>query len=179
MKKLKFHKMWEAADTFVFDIDTGSILPIMHTLPKVSSYADKHFLYYYEKGIGAAYYEEGEMKKAATAGFSDFSDQAYVKKYFSEIKVMLEKQTQLYQKIEEINFSGLSNSELREVLQQSINIVVENFGYYLACQPQCVSLIEKDIQEKLAEVIPENMVIEAFTLLSTSPIIICRRRIIH
>ncbi len=164
---LKFHKMWEAADTFVFDIDTGSILPILNTLPKISSYGDKHFLFYYEKGIGAAYYEEGEMKKAAEAGLKDFSDWAYLKKYFSEIKALLERETKLYQKIEEIDFSNLSDAELKDILQQSIDAVVENFGYYLACQPQCVSLIEKKAQEHLRAVIPDSMVIEAFTLLST------------
>ena len=166
-EKLKFHKMWEAADTFVFDIDTGSILPILKTLPKISSYGDKHFLFYYEKGIGAAYYEEGEMRKAAQAGLKDFSDISYQKRYFSEIKDLLDRETRLYQKIEETEFLKLTDVELKDLLQQSIDVVVENFGFYLACQPQCVSLIEKDIQEKLSKVVPENMVIEAFTLLST------------
>ena len=152
MEKLKFQKMWEAADTFVFDIDTGSILPIVETLSKVASFADKHWFYYYENGIGAAYYEEGEMKKAAEAGFKDFSDKEYQKKYFADIKTLLESETKLYQKIEEIDFSKISNTELKDLLQQSVDVVVKNFGYYLACQPQCVSLIEKSVQQKLAQV---------------------------
>ena len=167
MEKLKFQKMWEAADTFVFDIDTGSILPIVETLSKVASFADKHWFYYYENGIGAAYYEEGEMKKAAEAGFKDFSDKEYQKKYFADIKTLLESETKLYQKIEEIDFSKISNTELKDLLQQSVDVVVKNFGYYLACQPQCVSLIEKSVQQKLAQVVPENKIIDAFTLLST------------
>lgn len=167
MEKLKFQKMWEAADTFVFDIDTGSILPIVDTLSKVASFADKHWFYYYENGIGAAYYEEGEMKKAAEAGLKDFSDIEYRKKYFADIKTLLESETKLYQKIEETDFSKISNSELKDFLQKSVDVVVKNFGYYLACQPQCVSLIEKSVQQKLAAVVPENKIIDAFTLLST------------
>lgn len=170
MKELKFQKMWEAADTFVFDIDTGSILPIIDTLSKIASFADKHWFYYYENGIGAAYYEEGEMEKAAEAGLKDFSDIEYRKKYFADIKTLLEFETKLYQKIEETDFSKISNSELKDFLQQSIDVVVKNFGYYLACQPQCVSLIEKSIQQKLTQVVPENKIIDAFTLLSTSTI---------
>ena len=168
MEKLKFQKMWEAADTFVFDIDTGSILPIVDALSKVASFADKHWFYYYENGIGAAYYEEGEMKKAAEAGLKDFSDKEYRKTYFSDIKTLLESETKLYQKIEEIDFSKISNTELKDYLQQSVDIVVKNFGYYLACQPQCVSLIEKRVQRKLSRVVSENKIIDAFTLLSTA-----------
>lgn len=167
MEKLKFQKMWEAADTFVFDIDTGSILPIVETLSKVASFADKHWFYYYENGIGAAYYEEGEMKKAAEAGLKDFSDVEYRKRYFSEIKNLLKSESELYQKIEETNLSKISNEELKHILQKSVDVVVKNFGYYLACQPQCVSLIEKSIQQKLSQVVPENKVVDAFTLLST------------
>ena len=167
MPKLNFQKMWEAADTFVFDIDTGSILPIIDTLPKIASFADRHWLYYYENGIGAAYYEDGDMKMAAEAGLKDFSDHAYRERYFSEIKALLESETSLYQRIEEVDFSTISNGALKDLLQQSIDIVVKNFGYYLACQPQCVSLIEKTIQQRLSEVVPENKIIDAFTLLST------------
>lgn len=167
MNKLKFQKMWEAADTFVFDIDTGSILPIIKTLPQVASFADNNWFYYYENGIGAAYYEEGDMKKAAEAGFKDFSNLDYRKKYFSEIKELLDSETQLYQEIEDADFSQVSDKKLCDFLQQSIDVVVKNFGYYLACQPQCVSLIEKDIQRRLLNDIPKEKVVEAFTLLST------------
>jgi len=167
MEKLKFQKMWEAADTFVFDIDTGSILPIVDALSKVASFADKHWFYYYENGIGAAYYEENEMQKAAEAGLRDFSDIEYRKRYFSEIKNLLKSESELYQKIEETNLSKISNAELKDLLQKSVDVVVKNFGYYLACQPQCVSLIEKSIQQRLSQIVPENKVIDAFTLLST------------
>jgi len=167
MEGLKFQKMWEAADTFVFDIDTGSILPIMQSLPQVASFGDKHFLFFYTKGIGAAYYEEADMKRAAEAGLRDFSERAFAEKYFNEIKELLINETALYARLEGMDFCSLSNDELRKILQESVDVVVKNFGYYLASQPQCVSLIEKRIQEQLAAVVQEDDVIEAFTLLST------------
>lgn len=166
-KQLEFEKMWEAANTYVFDIDTGSILPILISLKKVSGFSDSDWMFYFKDGMGSAYYESGNMKKANLIGSKNFTNERFIKKYFSGIEKVLKQQTDLFIKIENTNFDLLDNKEIKKILTKSIDLLVKNFGYYLACQPQYVFKLEEDIQNELNNYVPENKVSDVFSLLST------------
>ena len=107
MAQLKFHKMWE---TFVsvYDIDMGSVLPILTTLPAAAGFGDSEWFFYSKAGKpGGAHYEEGEMEKAKANGLKCFSDAVYVKNYFSEVKKMLSQEPALLKRIESTDFTEL------------------------------------------------------------------------
>jgi len=166
-EKLKFQKMWEAANVFVYDIDTGTILPLMETLPKVSSFADKHFLFYFDGKVGGAYFEEGEMKKSKESGFTDFMKEKYREGYFEGIRKTMSRFEDYFDEVKEKNVSKLKDSEIIEYLKKGLQIVIDIFGYYTASQPQSTLKLEEYIQEKLEEYVPEDRIREVFTLLST------------
>ena len=167
-EKLKFEKMWEAANTYVFDIDTGSILPILISLEKISGFSDKDWMFYFKDEMGSAYYESGNMNHAGLIGSKNFTDETFLHSYFSGIDSVLIQQTNLFKEIENINFDELSNEEIKNILTRSVDLIVENFGYYLACQPQYVSKLEENVQNELSNFVPDNKVSEVFSLLSTS-----------
>lgn len=166
MSKLKYHKMWEALAS-VFYIDPGSILPITQSLPKVASYADKYWFFYSKKGAnGGAYYEEGEMEKAKEAGLKDFLNDSWRDLYFKEVEALLEKKRSPLGIIETSDVHKISNEELKKLIVQATQYLIDVFGYYLACQPQCVAGIEQKIQKELASYVPQDKIGEIFTLLS-------------
>jgi phosphohistidine swiveling domain-containing protein len=166
-KELKFEKMWEAANTYVFDIDTGSILPILVSLEKVSGFSDSDWMFYFKNEMGSAYYEMSNMNQAKLVGNKNFTDSKFLEDYFSGIDNVLEQQTDLFKKIEKTDFDKLDNKEIKNILTKSVNLIVENFGYYLACQPQYVSKLEEEIQNELKDFIPESKISDVFSLLST------------
>ncbi|MSR71330.1 MAG: hypothetical protein EXS50_01475 [Candidatus Taylorbacteria bacterium] len=168
MKPLKFQKMWEAANTFVFNIDTGDIRPTLGSLPKVTSFGDKHRFFYYENGIGGAYFEEEEMKKAGEAGLKNFTNNKFVSNYFEEIDQMFRIAEKFTKQASTLNLKETTTSELKSFFDTGIHNIIEFFGYYLACQPQCVALFEKKVQEMLEKVLPVNKVTEVYTLLSAT-----------
>ena len=167
MAELKFNKMWEALVS-VYDIDLGSVLPILKALPNAAGFADKEWFFYAKAGgPGGAYYEEGEMDKAKINGLKHFSDDTYVKNYFQEVKKMLDAESALLKRIESVDFTVMSSEDLKSLLQDSGDYVVTLFGLYLACQPQCLAYFEEKIQKELSAIVPKDAVIETFTLLST------------
>lgn len=167
MAKQTYHKMWEAVAS-VFYIDPGSVLPITESLPKVASYADKYWFFYAKNGgNGGAYYEEGEMEKAKIAGLKDFLNDAYREKYFRKVAEILEVGRSPLTRIENADLHTISTDELKELIIDSTQYLVDIFGYYLACQPQCVAGIEEKIQSELLTSVPTEKVVEIFTLLST------------
>src|SRR4051812_19451513 len=113
MSKLKFQKMWETGGTFVFDIDSGSIRPMLYTLPKAASFADKNWFFYCKNSqVGGAYYEESEMAKAKLAGLHDFLDDKYRQSYFNKVEKMLEGKNSPVSRIESANLSAIKDGEL-------------------------------------------------------------------
>ncbi len=164
---LKFEKMWESL-AYVFNVDQGTVLPTLRSLPKVSSHADQHWFFYAKnRGNGGAYYEEGEMQKARAAGLVDFLNKEYVRKYFQGVELML---SEPYSPLDKIEYAGLdtvSLLELRELIEEATRYIVEIFGYYLASQQQCTIGVEEKVQRELALLLPKEKVAEVFALLST------------
>jgi phosphohistidine swiveling domain-containing protein/uncharacterized protein (UPF0297 family) len=167
-KHLKFEKMWEVANIYVFDVDIGSIIPILTSVKKVSGFSDSDWMFYFKDEMGSAYYEAENMNQTRIIGSKNFTDQSFQQTYFAGIENVLKQQNSLFKEIENINFSDLSNQEIKDLLIKGVNLVVENFGYYLSCQPQYVSKLEEDIQNELSNFVPDNKVSEVFSLLSTS-----------
>jgi hypothetical protein len=112
-------------------------------------------------------YEMSNMNQAKLVGNKNFTDSKFLEDYFSGIDNVLEQQTDLFKKIEKTDFDKLDNKEIKNILTKSVNLIVENFGYYLACQPQYVSKLEEEIQNELKDFIPESKISDVFSLLST------------
>ncbi len=168
MKGLSFQRMWQDSDVFVFDIEVASVIPLIKEKIKISSHSDKNWFFYYENNIGSAYYELGEIKKAAKAGLKDFGNKRYHEKYFKNIKNILENENIFFKEMSRIDFSKISDNQLKKYFARSCKGLINVFSYYLACQPQCVSLIEKNAQEKISETVSGGKVVDVFNLLSIS-----------
>ncbi|MEI8337698.1 MAG: hypothetical protein WCF92_00950 [bacterium] len=166
-KKLKFHKMWEGSNTYAFDIDPGSVLAILHTVPKVISFADKDWLYYFQNGVGEAYYDEEGIAKAKESGLENFLQKKFQVKYFLNIKKILIIAKKFLIELEKIDKSKIKNDELLRIIKKGVKINTDIFGYYLACQPQYISGVEVYVEIYLQEFVPKNKAREIFTLLST------------
>ena len=166
-KKLKFHKMWEGSNTYAFDIDPGSVLSILHSVPKVISFADKDWLYYFENGVGAAYYDEDGILKARESGLENFLLKKFQVKYFSDIKKVLVIAKKFLVQLEKVNKSKIGNDDLARLIKKGVKINTNIFGYYLACQPQYILGIEEYVENLLQEFVPKDKAREIFTFLST------------
>lgn len=168
--------MWEGVVN-VFDIDAGSVQPILTSVPRVATFGDKHWFYYCgEDGVGGGYYEEGEMQKAKAAGLKCFLDDTYIQNYFKKIKEMLDEEHNPIKRIVLADLKSISDEALKKLIIEASEYVIESFGYYLACQPQCILGIEEKIQEDLAKIVPGERVLELFTLLSTPTTITTLRK---
>ena len=165
--KLEFTKMWESL-AFVFNVDQGTVRPTLYALPRIASFADQHWFFYCKnRGVGGAYYEEGEMKKAKSAGLKDFLNDNYRENYFNKADQVLEKSRSPLQKIESVDFTQLSNAELQKLISDASEYLAEVFAYYLASQQQCTVGIEEKMQDEVAAFVPKDKIVEVFTLLST------------
>lgn len=166
-EKLNFEKMWETSNTLVFDIEVGSILPLLQALKKVTGHSERNWMLYYD-GLGQAYYEKNDIHKAGELGKKLFTDKNFVKKYFKEVEDITQRQVDICNKIRNTNLSKLNNEELKNIFKLSVDLIVDNFGYYATCQQQYFSILEEDIKKELLEFIPENKITDVFTLLSSS-----------
>lgn len=164
--KLQFEKMWEAADVGVLGADVG-LHSIISVLPKISSFADKHYLHFSEGRFLSTYYEKEQMKRAAEAGYQDFTNQKYLEEYFSTIKDLLLENENFIQGIAEKEMASLSDAELREIDAMIGDLNTRLFGYYHSSQPQCVSKLEAELKKEIAKTAPQEKQAELFSLLST------------
>ncbi|MDO8558207.1 MAG: PEP-utilizing enzyme [bacterium] len=162
--------MWESQNTYVFDIDPGSVQSILHTVPKIASFADKDWLYYFENGNSAAYYTEEGIEKAKASGLKDFLDTNFEKKYFSGIREVLKTASDFLKKLASTDKTKSQDKDLANLIERGAKINTDIFGYYLACQPQYVAGIEDHVQRLLSKTMPTDKVVETFTLLSTPTI---------
>lgn len=106
------------------------------------------------------------MKKSAEAGLRDFSDFDYQKKYFLQIKKTLATGNNIFERIKNARLPEMPDIDIKGLFLAINSTMCNIFGYYISCQPQCLSLVEKTAKEKLSENIPEEKVPEIFAILT-------------
>lgn len=163
----KFQKMWETANAWTYDIYTGSILPIKDEVPKIASFSDKNCFYFFEKGRGAFYYEEGEMEMAKSHGFKDFLNEGFQEQYFRGVVDAIAPLKDFVYMMSKTDAKSLETDRIGELLKDSFKKIVSLFGYYVLSNPQNVSGLEEHIQKVLVKAVPESQVREIFLTLAT------------
>ena len=160
--------MWEVFGAKVYDMDTGTFRSLTDTLPKIASYADRYFVFFFKNGSGSAYYENSEMEKAKEAGLKDFLDPEYSREYFKGVHASIQRIEELIRILAETDKTKLSNKELSVLFDRGTRELVEIFGYYLACQPQCVAGLEDELKRRLRTIIPHDKIDEIFSELAVT-----------
>lgn len=158
--KLEFVEMYEVAELSPLWVDNENGEAIMHGLPKHGFYADKHFLYYHNKGMGKAFYEKHEMEKSAKQAFAVLSDQSKLNSFVAKIEDCIKDIQKHISVVVNINFEELGLTELTNYVQKQLDLDLEIFTLYDVTQPQNFTLFEKEIRLALEEKIDDSAEVE-------------------
>ena len=167
--KPKFKRMWEAhvMGTWAAEIVARNFAST-NKVKKNAGMIEKNALIFQSQDTGTQFYNDVvEMNRAASFGYKKFTDDKAVKRYLEQSKKALAKGDRSYNEFIKANFQRKSVSDIYSILEGQVRIFNEIYTYFHACQPQYFSLIEKEIQNYLAENLPENKISEVYSTLTT------------
>lgn len=167
-QKLQFVEMYQVKGVLPLyhDLEAGQVC--LSRLDKIGLYGDKNYLFYYKDGLGKAFYEKEEMKKAAEAGFRFFSQEENLKKYLQGCEAVIQKINTFIQKIKDLQYESLSKQEIIDLVKEKNELDEEVFTYFCASQPQVVSLIEEKIKDYLKPKLNNSEAVETLSILALS-----------
>ncbi len=155
MNKLKFRQMYEVAGVLPISAYYENAEQFTYRLEEIGFYGDKNYLWFHEKGLGKACYEEAEMSRSSEVAYKIFTDKELFNKFLQDMGQAIENIKTFSARAALTKYEGLSLEEISswefERREQEANI----FTYYLATQPQNLTKIEEQLKKEIGLLITD------------------------
>ena len=170
MNKKEFQKMWEAGPIGVYGSEVSIVIFTPENKVKDKAGVIEKDALIFSKGVEGVqfYYTEEGMSNASKYGYKKFNDHKKTLEYLINAEKALRKTDRSYKRNLKQNYQKMSVDELLSENERATNTYINVYTYFMACQPQYFSLVEKKLQEYLLEKIPEGKLSDICTVLISS-----------
>lgn len=173
MKKnlAKFIKMWEAHAMPAGAGEQVNAYNFSHdkSLKKRCGIVEKKTIFFFEKGNNSQfYYAAKDLDKAATFGFSRFTDKKKTQKYLADAQKAIDLSDKSYFDFLTAELKSKNLQELLSFYIDKLKVYEASYAIYHACQPQYVKKIEQYLQKKLKKDFGSAAAEEIYSILTLS-----------
>jgi phosphohistidine swiveling domain-containing protein len=163
---------------FIKSMEINGISPLPHYyeeiyanqigIRKLGMRGDKNYLFYSVDGLGAGYYEEGEMELAAQSVHDFFRSEQNRKNFLKKIKKLLGQIHKRAAEIDRLDFSKLSDKQVARYFLEANQLHGWAFSHYIVSQPYRMRLFEQKIRYELSKRVARSRIDHYMTLLTAS-----------
>lgn len=155
-----YEQTWQVHGYTMLSMDLGVTFPFSAMKHWLCSFVDKNWFFVFEKNIGSMYYSKQEMDLAGYWGKRDFLNNEWFTKYVAESRKLYAKASDLLQKYSAEETSQIEGDKLYQIVREMGLLLTDLYGYFNACQPQCVAQLELDLEKEVAKSVPPEKVRE-------------------
>jgi phosphohistidine swiveling domain-containing protein len=153
-----YEQTWQVHGYTMLSMDLGVAFPFSTMKHWLCSFVDKNWFFTFENNIGSMYYSKQEMELAGFWGRKDFLDATWFSAYISNSQKLYSQAEKLFQKYTEDKIIKADKETLYKIVREMGLLLTELYGYFNASQPQCVSLLEKDLELEISKTAPKEKV---------------------
>lgn len=155
-----YEQTWQVHGYTMLSMDFGVAFPFSTMKHQLCSFVDKNWFFTYENNMGSMYYSKQEMELAGYWGKKDFLDDDWFKQYIDNSQKLYFQAEKLFQKYTESVIVEADKDQLYSIVREMGLLLVDLYGYFNACQPQCVFHLEKELEEEISKTAPNEKVRE-------------------
>jgi len=155
-----YEQTWQVHGYTMLSMDLGVAFPFSTMKHWLCSFVDKNWFFTFENNVGSMYYSKQEMELAGYWGRKDFLDNTWFEKYISSSKELYSRAENLFQKYTDDVITSSDKESLYKIVREIGLLLTDLYGYFNACQPQCVSHLEKDLELEIGKSAPKEKVRE-------------------
>ncbi|MSU54720.1 MAG: hypothetical protein EXS48_02730 [Candidatus Staskawiczbacteria bacterium] len=155
-----YEQTWQAHGYAMLSMDLGVTFPFSTMKHWLCSFTDKNWFFTFENNVGSMYYSKEEMELAGYWGRRDFLNDAWFKAYIANSQQLYSKTEKLFQKYTDALLAEATKENLYEIVREMGLLLTDIYGYFNTCQPQCVALLESDLEQEIGKSAPKEKVRE-------------------
>jgi len=155
-----YEQTWQVHGYTMLSMDLGVAFPFSTMKHWLCSFVDKNWFFTFENNVGSMYYSKQEMELAGYWGRKDFLDNAWFEKYINNSQKLYSQAEKLFQEYTDDVVVSTDKESLYEIVRKMGLLLTDLYGYFNACQPQCVSHLEKDLELEIGKFVPKEKVRE-------------------
>ena len=140
---------YEVSDDAPFPHYYEEILPHISVLKKYGLRGDANYLFYSNKKLGQAMYEETEQRLSAEATYAYLSEQKNSHRYFTDVAETIKNVTGHVNELNQYQITDLSNEDLVRFFKRTYELMADTFALSIACQPHRTRLFEEEVKKEL------------------------------
>lgn len=152
----------------MLSMDLGVTMPFSTVKQSLCSFVDKHWFFTFENDVGSMYYSKQEMALAGFWGFKDFCDRGWFERYKTSCVGFYAQTSTFLQKNTLRVMQEAGTDSLYQIAREAGLLLANIYGYFNASQPQCMRLVEEELQKELEKTLPSEQRQQAFLDLATS-----------
>lgn len=155
-----YEQTWQVHGYAMLSMDLGVAFPFSTMKHWLCSFVDKNWFFTFENNVGSMYYSKQEMDLAGYWGRKDFLDDIWFKQYIDSSQKLYSRAEKLFQKYTEDAVVKTDKEALYKMVREMGLLLTDLYGYFNACQPQCVAHLEKDLEKEIIKFVPKEKVRE-------------------
>jgi phosphohistidine swiveling domain-containing protein len=155
-----YEQTWQVHGYTMLSMDLGVAFPFSTMKHRLCSFVDKNWFFTFENNVGSMYYSKQEMDLAGYWGRKDFLDDAWFKQYIDNSQKLYSQAEKLFQKYTEDVIAKTDKETLYKMVREMGLLLTDLYGYFNACQPQCVAYLERDLEKEISKFAPKEKVRE-------------------
>lgn len=151
MREYTYEQTWQVHGYALLSMDLGVTFPFTSMKHWLCSFVDKNWFFTFENNVGSMYYSKQEMELAGRWGKKDFLDDAWFKRYAANSRKLYSRAQKLFQKYSENAIAKADEDSLYEMVREMGLLLADLYGYFNACQPQCIAPLEADLEQEIGK----------------------------
>ena len=155
-----FEQTWQVHGYSMLSMDLGVVFPFSTMKHWLCSFVDKNWFFTFENNVGSMYYSKQEMELAGYWGRKDFLDNIWFSAYIQNSQKLYSQAEKLFRKYSDTEIVRADKETLYKMVREMGLLLTDLYGYFNACQPQCVSHLERDLEQEISKVAPKEKVRE-------------------